>query len=117
MIAMFTLYRKTIIGSLLALSALRGDITGRGQLLVDNDEFALTALLDTLVPSFLESNGIDYTSTRAGWRISDTVMPRHVLEKHLVDLLLRHISGKDTSTAADTPAFSGCNASIEGYFA
>lgn len=66
---MITVKTSRICDAVLAHSALRGDITGRGDILVDNDDHALSHIIRMTVPDALERCRIPYSTTCSGWRI------------------------------------------------
>ena len=80
---------KELIDGLLAFSALKGDISGRGHLLVDNDEPALREVLKILVPGLLARTGIPYVEFSNGWRIGETRLSK----LRITDYLLRELIG------------------------
>lgn len=84
---MFTIKITDITDSILAMASLRGDITGRGDVLVDNDCYALRHLALTLVPTLLTRNGIDFAKKGDAWRIG----PTHLFKAELVLYLSRHV--------------------------
>lgn len=57
---------------ILARSALSGDITGRGDMLTDNDTAALEALCRAAVPGLLTSVGLAWQPTAGGWTVENT---------------------------------------------
>lgn len=82
---------NSLIDAVLAYSALRGDITGRGHLLVDNDQTALLELLSVIVPSTLSDLGISHVVTDEGVEITATHFTEAQLVRHIFCSLLRYI--------------------------
>lgn len=78
----------------MALSALRGDITGRGSMLVDNDDAAIEALARVAIPVYLVENGIAYTETVEGWEVGPTTMTEAQLILRISESLLRSHDGE-----------------------
>ena len=61
---------EDLVNGCLALSALRGDVTGRGSMLVDNDAYALEELIRLIVPGILRRGGVEYKEVEGGWEVS-----------------------------------------------
>lgn len=76
---------------LLALSATCGDITGRGSLLVDNDERALATIAETLVPGYLAGMDIEAEPCADGWLIRGS-MDKGTLSDSVVSRLLHRLN-------------------------
>lgn len=91
----FHISKTEIIDTVLALSALRGDVTGRGMLLVDNDSVALAAVLKTLVPKCLTEHNIEFQEDDSGWTIGPTAFDRSVLADYLISGLLFRITANE----------------------
>lgn len=89
---MFTITHSQIADAALAYSALCGDITGRGTMLVDNDLNALLFAVDLLVPSELVRSGIPFQKTGDGWTVGPTQFDSDTLVDYLSRLLLHRIS-------------------------
>lgn len=80
--------KERITDAVLALSALQGDITGRGDLLIDNDIPAIEMITDITVPAALATWGIEYETTKCGWRIKCAAEDKD----RLTDLLVRAVT-------------------------
>lgn len=102
---MYTILRKRLIDSVLAESALRGDITGRGSMLVDNDGVALGRLLDDMVPAALDNYGISYSRTRMGWRIDNDDFTREQIMDYLRALFVNSFSDADPNVVGRVDVF------------
>lgn len=91
----YTITRQRLADVMLAKSALGGDITGRGSMLIDNDQAALVAVMDIYVPSALDDAGIDFSCTEKGWKINSVKPTRHQLTAFLADVLRVKVSDLD----------------------
>lgn len=58
-----------IVDAIMARSALRGDTTGRGSLLGDNDTEAIERVLRSQVPRALQTLGLSWTASPTGWAV------------------------------------------------
>lgn len=83
-------YRE-IIDGILALSALRGDVTGRGDMLVDNDEYALCQIVPISVGAVLDEFGLDFTLTKKEVVIKNWPLTKERLMRCLINRMLSHI--------------------------
>lgn len=103
---MFTIKFHEITDGIMAVASLRGDITGRGDTLVDNDERALAEIAAALVPAALHVAGLPYHLTHSGWRIETDSVPKGYLVHLLRQKLLGAVTGSDVApTPADAPAY------------
>ena len=101
----YTITYTGLIDAILARAALCGDMTRRGHLLADNDEYALRTILETAVPALLDSFNIQHKPHPRGWRIDPAQVSRPVLIETIVRKLLLLLMVPD-STATDTDTIS-----------
>lgn len=90
---MITIRLVDIVDNIMALSALRGDITGRGSMLVDNDDNALQQLLRTLIPAELSALRLAHVGNDEVWTVDTDAYSSAQLTAYLSDLLHCKISG------------------------
>lgn len=103
---MIVIKYKEIVNGVLALSALRGDVTGRGDMLVDNDELALNEIIRTVVTPTLSNLGIAYVERKKSVAINDSPLTKHQLLHKFIALIMSGISG-DNGGATFPSAFVG----------
>lgn len=115
---MITVSKSTLIDNIMAMSALRGDITGRGTMLVDNDDAALGQLLATVVPAALARYAIDVTPSPDGWTVHTSEYNGYQLMAYLSETMLHYVAGQSGTMPALSPAASASSVTrITGYFA
>lgn len=105
----FKLKVSELTDCVLAMASLRGDITGRGDMLVDNDEYALAVVVRTVVESLLHGRGIPFAATGCGWRVGPTRLHKSELlalaARGILETLRTGIPGCDN--ALETDVFAG----------
>ena len=84
----YTLTYTQIADAVMSLSALRGDITNRGYSLVDNDDYALCSIMESIVPALLDDNNIPYSRHKSGWRVGPTSLSHNQILRHVVQNVL-----------------------------
>ena len=108
----YTVTYTSIADAVLARSALCGSITKRGNMLVDNDDYALRTIMDTVVPAALWDYNIPYRGHKCGWRVGPTSIPKETLLRYLTGNLLYTLTN-DTAflDASFGPTASAANLS------
>lgn len=91
---MYKIKKIELTDLLLARSSLCGDITGRGMWLTDNDDTALAVVFNILVPTVLNSLGINFTTTDSGWQILAETPSKPVVMSILTNRLLDWLANK-----------------------
>ena len=84
----YTISLQEIIDGVLAVSSLRGDISGRGDMLADSDGYAIGVIAASLVPSALLEQDVVFHSTRAGWRVGPTHLHKAEVLQYLRNRML-----------------------------
>lgn len=74
-----------IVDAMMARSALRGDITGRGSLLGDNDAQAIERVLRSHVPRALQTLGLSWTASPTGWTVDIPSTCCQLLIEYILD--------------------------------
>ena len=93
----FKIKIKEIVDALLAYSSLRGDVTGRGDLLVDNDEYAIANLLKITVPGLLADNNISFRTVKSGWHVSTDAYVKEQLLSFLLGRIIDGLTGSEST--------------------
>lgn len=101
-----TIRYSELSDAIMALSALCGDITRRGNMLVDNDDAALQTLMETLVPAALDDCRIAYNDHPQGWRIGPTSLSRAQILRYLAGKLLFTLSGEASRLTGNNSRFT-----------
>ena len=112
---MITIKYQEIIDQILALSALRGDITARGDMLVDNDEEAMCQLVPVSVGAVLDELGLDFTLRKKGVAVKNWPLTKERLMRCLVNRMLSHIR-TDSDTAPLARPFTEPVPYLRGWF-
>lgn len=113
---MILIKMSRVVDGLLACSALRGDITGRGRMLVDNDELALRLLLGMYVPAYFKTIGMNSLTVEEGWYVGPTESGEDELTGWLTGRLLKGLFGMTGMEDTDISDPGSCDGWIDGYF-